>query len=125
MSENQVETKTTNGFWAKFGKWIMFAIAGLATLLTLGALARKNAGANPIDGDVQKKIDDLDKQAIADVIEEVNNVGNDVEDLQKKAAQASTDSNNVVDNVQEDFAAVANPSDKIAKFNSGMQKRRN
>lgn len=124
MSENQVETKTSNGFWAKFGKWIMFALAGLATLLTLGALARKNAGATPIDGGVQKKLDALDKEVIADVVAEANVTNVSIEAAQKKAVETSAAGNNAVDKVKQDFDSAETPEEKIAKLNAGMKNRR-
>lgn len=124
MSENQVETKTSNGFWAKFGKWIMFALAGLATLLTLGALARKNAGATSIDGGVQKKLDALDKEVIADVVAEANVTNVSIEAAQKKAVETSAAGNNAVDKVKQDFDSAETPEEKIAKLNAGMKNRR-
>lgn len=124
MSENQATNQPTNGFWSKFGKWIMFALAGLATLLTLGALARKNASTSPIESDVQKKLDSLDKETISDVVNEANATHDNIEAAQQKAVDMSTSGNSSVDKVKADFDAAQTADGKIAQFNAGMKKRR-
>lgn len=124
MSEKQATNQPIDGFWSKFGKWIMFALAGLATLLTLGALARKNAGATPIEGDVQKKLDALDKEVISDVVNEANATHGNIEAAQQKAVDMSTSGNEAIDKVKDDFDAVQTADGKIAHFNAGMKKRR-
>lgn len=124
MSENQATNQPTNGFWSKFGKWILYALAGLATLLTLGALARKNAGATPIDGEVQKKIDNLDKEVIQDVVVEANVTNATIKEAQQEAVHMSNNANASIDKVKDDFDAAKTADDKIAQFNSGMKKRR-
>ena len=105
--------------WYK--RWGKYLLMGLLAVLTLGAYVYAARSKSP--SDTTDKIDELDKEIIADKINDANVVAEEIAVEQSDMQQIKVAGQAAFDKVEQD-AANKSDDEKIADFNAGMKKRR-
>lgn len=108
--------------WAWFKKYGIYILTVLATVISLGALSRRNNGQQ--SQATNKRLDDLDKEVIQDKIADANQVGVQIEQAQQDAETISEQGNAEMQEVKQKSESALSDSQRIADFNASMKKRK-